>query len=146
MRFEMGSIPILVDLDNERSTLRITHPYPHSYPLRPIKVGDSMEEERENSCGWIVSLLWRIEERGWRKGRSKSDCIKPFNVIFFIINEKTYAFPLNFVSECLSVFHSNLYYFDLFDLVKGLCHLFVIAGLNLWSKGHLRGANGASRN
>ena len=51
MRFEMGSMPILVDLDNEGSALQITHPYPYSYPLRPIKEGDSMEEGRENSCG-----------------------------------------------------------------------------------------------
>ena len=40
----MGSIPILVDLDNEGLALGITHPYPHSYPLRLIKRGDSMEE------------------------------------------------------------------------------------------------------
>ena len=51
MRFEIGSIPILVDLDIKGSTLRITHPYPYYYPLRPIKGGDSMEEGRENSCG-----------------------------------------------------------------------------------------------
>ena len=46
MIFWMGSIPKLVDLDNEGSTLRIIHPhpYPHSYPLRLIKRGDSMEE------------------------------------------------------------------------------------------------------
>ena len=44
MRFEMGSIPILVDLDNKGLVIRITHPYPHSYPLRLIKRGDSMEE------------------------------------------------------------------------------------------------------
>jgi hypothetical protein len=44
MGFEIGSIPILVDLDNEVSALRITHPYPHSYPLRPIKEGQSMEK------------------------------------------------------------------------------------------------------
>ena len=47
--------------------------------------------------------------------------------------------------ECLSVFHSSLCYFELFDLVKGLCCLFVIAGPNQWSKGHLRGMNEASR-
>ena len=76
----------------------------------------------------------------------KSDCVKPFDVSFLIINEKTYAFPLNFVSKCLSAFHLNLYYFELFDLVKGLCHLFVIRGLNLWSEGHLRRADKASRN
>ena len=72
--------------------------------------------------------------------------MKSLYVSFFIINEKTYAFPLNFASECLSVFHSSLCYFELFDLVKGLCHFFVIAGPNLWSKGHLHGADGASRN
>jgi hypothetical protein len=44
MRFEMGSIPTLVDLDNGGLTLRIIHPYPHSYPLRLIKRGVSMEE------------------------------------------------------------------------------------------------------
>ena len=48
--------------------------------------------------------------------------------------------------ECLSVFHSSLCYFELFDLVKGSCYLFVIAGPNLWSEGHLRGTNGASKN
>ena len=46
MRFGMGSIPSLVDLDNEGSTLRIIHPHPHPYPLRLIKRGDSMEEEK----------------------------------------------------------------------------------------------------
>ena len=63
-----------------------------------------------------------------------------------MINEKTYAFPLNFVSECLSVFHSSLCYFELFDLVKVSCCLFVIAGPNPWSEGHLREMNEASRN
>lgn len=76
----------------------------------------------------------------------KSDYVKPLYVRFFITNEKTYAFPLNFVSECLSVFHSNLCYFELFDLVKGLCCLFVIVGPNLWSEGHLRRMEGALRN
>ena len=47
MRFGIGSIPILVDLDIEGSALQITHPYPYSYPLRPIKEGHSMEEGRE---------------------------------------------------------------------------------------------------
>ena len=103
-------------------------------------------ERGGNSCGWIVSLLWWIEKWGWRKGRSKSDYVKPLYVSFLIINEKTYDFPLNFVSECLSAFHSNLCYFELFDLVKGLCCFFVIAGSNLWSEGHLRRMKGASRN
>ena len=49
MRFWMGSIPILVDLDNEGSTLRITHPHPHPYPLKLIKRGESMEEKRRKS-------------------------------------------------------------------------------------------------
>ena len=44
MRFGMGSIPRLVDLDNEGSTLRIIHLHPHPYPPRLIKRGDSMEE------------------------------------------------------------------------------------------------------
>ena len=44
MRFWMGSIPRLVDLDNEGSTLQIIHPHPHPYPLKLIKRGDSMEE------------------------------------------------------------------------------------------------------
>ena len=65
---------------------------------------------------------------------------------FFIFNEKTYVFPLNFVYECLSVFHMSLCYLELFDLVKGLCCLFVITGPSQWSEGHLRGMNGASRN
>ena len=146
MRLEIGSIPIFVDLDIEGSTLRIIHPYPHSYPLRLIKRGDSMEEEGENSCGWIVWLLWWIEEWGWRQGRSKSSYVKLLYVSFLIINEKTYAFPLNFVYECLSVFHSSLCYFELFDLVKRLCCFFVIAGPNQWSGGHLHGMNGALRN
>ena len=51
MRFEIGSIPILVDRDIEGSAPRITHPYPYYYPLKPIKGGDSMEEGRENSGG-----------------------------------------------------------------------------------------------
>ena len=76
----------------------------------------------------------------------KSDCIKPLYVSFLIINEKTYAFPLNFVSECLSVSRLNLCYFELFDLVKGLCFLFMIAGPNLQSEGHLHGADGALSN
>ena len=76
----------------------------------------------------------------------KSDCIKLLYVSFLIINEKTYAFALDFVYKCLSVFHSSLCYFELFDLVKGLCCLFVIASLNQWSRGHLHGMNGASRN
>ena len=108
----MGSIPILVDLDNEGSTLQITHPYTHSYPLRHIKAGDSMEVGGEKSYGWIVSLLCRIEERDWRQGRSKRDYVKPLYVSFFIINEKTYAFPLNFVYECLSVFQFEFMLFS----------------------------------
>ena len=75
----------------------------------------------------------------------KSDCVKLIYVSFLINNEKTYAFPLNFVYECLSVVHLSLYYLELFDLVKGLCCLFVIAGPNPWSEGHLHGMNGASR-
>ena len=81
-----------------------------------------------------------------RQGRSKSECVKLLYVSFFIINEKTYAFPLNFLYECLSVVHSSLCYFELFDLVKGLCCLFVIAGPNQWSGGHLHGTNRAPRN
>ena len=76
----------------------------------------------------------------------KSDYVKPLYVSFLIINEKTYAFPLNIVFECLRVFHLNLYYFELFDLAKGLCHFFVIARPNLWSEGHLHGADRAYRN
>ena len=48
--------------------------------------------------------------------------------------------------EYLSVVHLSLCYFELFDLVKGSCYLFVIAGPNPWSEGHLRGTNEASRN
>ena len=96
---------------------------------------------------WLNSIITlRIEKRGWRQGRSKSDCVKPLYVSFFIINEKTYAFPLNFVYECLSVFHSSLCYFELFDFMKGLCCLFVIAGPTVWSERHLRRVDGASRN
>ena len=90
-------------------------------------------------------VLCRIEERGWGQGRSKRDCIKP-SYVSYLINEKTYAFPLNFVSKGLNVFHSSLCYFELFDLVKGLCCLFVIVGPNQRSRGHICGTNGASRN
>ena len=75
----------------------------------------------------------------------KSDCIKP-SYVSFLINEKTYVFPLNFVYECLSVVYSSLRYVELFDLVKGSCYLFVIVGPNPWSEGHLHGMNGALRN
>ena len=50
MRFGIGSIPSLVDLDNEGSALQIIHPHPHPYPLKLIKRGDSMEE-RERKYG-----------------------------------------------------------------------------------------------
>ena len=49
MRFWMGSIPKLVDLDNEGSALQIIHPHPHPYPLKLIKRGESMEEGEEKS-------------------------------------------------------------------------------------------------
>ena len=48
MRFWMGSIPILVDLDNEGSALRIIHPHPHPYPLNLIKRVESMENGGRN--------------------------------------------------------------------------------------------------
>ena len=48
MRFWMGSIPKLVDLDNEGSTLRIIHPHPHPYPLKLIKRAESMEKGERN--------------------------------------------------------------------------------------------------
>ena len=99
----------------------------------------------ENFDGWIVSLLCRIEEWSWRQGRSKIDCVKPLYVSFFI-NEKTW-FPLKIcVYECLSVIHSSLSYFELFDLVKGLCCLFLITSPNQWNEGYLHGTSGAPRN
>ena len=55
MRFWMGSIPRLVDLDNEGSALRIIHPHPHPYPLKLIKRGNSMEEGERN----LVIELYR---------------------------------------------------------------------------------------
>jgi hypothetical protein len=52
MRFWMGSIPKLVDLDNKGSTLRIIHPHPHPhphpYPLKLIKGVESMEKRERN--------------------------------------------------------------------------------------------------
>ena len=48
MRFGMESIPRLVDLDNERSALRIIHPHPYSYPLKLIKRVESMEKGGRN--------------------------------------------------------------------------------------------------
>ena len=48
MIFWMGSIPKLVDLDNEESTLRIIHPHPYPYPLKLIKGVESMEKEGRN--------------------------------------------------------------------------------------------------
>ena len=48
MSFWMGSIPKLVDLDNEGSTLRIIHPHPHPYPLKLIKTAKSMEKGGRN--------------------------------------------------------------------------------------------------
>ena len=48
MRFWMGSIPKLVDLDNEGSTIRIIHPHPYPYPLKLIKGAESMEKGGRN--------------------------------------------------------------------------------------------------
>ena len=48
MRFWMGSIPKLVDLDYEGSALRIIHPRPYPYPLKLIKGVESMEKEERN--------------------------------------------------------------------------------------------------
>jgi hypothetical protein len=48
MRFWMGSIPKLVDLDNEGSTLRIIHPHPYPYPMKLIKGVESMEKGERN--------------------------------------------------------------------------------------------------
>ena len=53
MTFWMGSIPRLVDLDNEGSALRIIHT--HLYPLKLIKRGESMEEGERN----LVIELYR---------------------------------------------------------------------------------------
>jgi hypothetical protein len=55
MRFWLGSIPRLVDLDNKGSSLRIIHPHPHPYPLKLIKRGESMEEGERN----LVIELYR---------------------------------------------------------------------------------------
>ena len=44
----MGSIPRLVDLDNQGLALQIIHPHPHPYPLNLIKRGESMEERERN--------------------------------------------------------------------------------------------------
>ena len=48
MRFWMGSIPRLVDLDNEGSALRIIHSHPYPYPLKLIKGVESMEKGERN--------------------------------------------------------------------------------------------------
>ena len=48
MRFWMGSIPKLVDLDKEGSALRIIHPHPYPYPLKLIKGVESMEKGERN--------------------------------------------------------------------------------------------------
>ena len=55
MRFWMGSIPKLVDLDNEGSNLRIIHPHSHPYPLKLIKRVESMEKGGRN----LVIELYR---------------------------------------------------------------------------------------
>ena len=48
MRFWMGSIPKLVDLDNEGLALQIIHPHPYPYPLKLIKGVESMEKGGRN--------------------------------------------------------------------------------------------------
>ena len=48
MRFWMGSIQKVVDLDNEGSALRIFHAHPHPYPLKLIKGVESMEKGEIN--------------------------------------------------------------------------------------------------
>ena len=55
MRFWMGSIPKLVDLDNKGSSLRIINLNPHPYPLKLIKRVESMEKGERN----LVIELYR---------------------------------------------------------------------------------------
>ena len=69
MRFWMGSIPKLVDLDNEGSTLRIIHPHPHPYPLKLIKRGESMEKGERN----LVIELYRYSVELRSKVGGKED-------------------------------------------------------------------------
>ena len=44
----MGSIPKIVDLDKQGSTIRILDPNPHPYPLKLIKRVETMEKGERN--------------------------------------------------------------------------------------------------
>jgi hypothetical protein len=44
----MGSIPKIMDLDKQGSTIRILDPNPYPYPLRLIKGVESMEKGERN--------------------------------------------------------------------------------------------------
>ena len=44
----MGSIPKIVDLDKQGSTIRILDPNPYPYPLRLIKRVETMEKGERN--------------------------------------------------------------------------------------------------
>ena len=48
MRLWMGSIPKIMDLDKQGSTIRILDPTPYPYPLRLIKGVESMEKGGRN--------------------------------------------------------------------------------------------------
>ena len=62
MRFWMGSIPKLVDLDNKGSALRIINPHPYPYPLKLIKGVESMEKGETNL---VIKLYhYSVELRG----------------------------------------------------------------------------------
>ena len=103
MRFWMGSIPKLVDFDNEGSALRI---HPHPYPLKLIKRSKSMEKGERNLAiklyGYFVKLR---SEVGGKEDRRET--ASNYHMKASLINEKTYSFPLDFhANECLSVIYS----------------------------------------
>ena len=68
-RFWMGSIPKLVDLDNEGSALQIIHPHPYPYPLKLIKGVESMEKGRRN----LAIKLHRYSVELWSEVGGKED-------------------------------------------------------------------------
>ena len=69
MRFWMGSIPRLVDMDNEGLALQIIHPHPHPYPLKLIKRVESMEKGERN----LVIELYHYSVELRSKARGKED-------------------------------------------------------------------------
>ena len=62
----MGSIPKIVDLDKQGSTIRIFDPNPYPYPLKLIKGVESMEKGERNLTIKLhhYSVELRSEVRG----------------------------------------------------------------------------------